>query len=111
MTEMFSEFPYSRLAARAGRGGDIVIGGPLNTFGPAISMARVKNGMTLKDLSLGIGCSSAYLSDVESGERSPFNKHMLRRACNILGLDYETMAQKAIDTCTVKAKWKYFGHD
>lgn len=66
------------------------------TFGQLLRAGRKARGLTLLDAAARLGISSGYLSDVETGNRLPFDDARVERLADLLGLDVRELAAAAL---------------
>jgi transcriptional regulator with XRE-family HTH domain len=59
----------------------------VNEFGKVLRQARLASEKTLENLAKRIGCSIPYLSDVERGNRAPFDAARIHLVAACLGAD------------------------
>ena len=56
-------------------------------FGGYLRAARLKKGLSLKELSTEIGCTGEYLGDIERGRRNPPSTEHIKKLASALGYD------------------------
>lgn len=66
-------------------------------FGEALRQARKSAGFTLQRAADLLGCSVAYLSDVELGHRKPLGSAQIVTLCNKFGIDPKPLMKAAAD--------------
>lgn len=67
----------------------------MTKYGEVIRQARIKKGMTQKELAGVIGQRSQYLADIENGHRDPLDTERTRKlakALNIPAIELQTIA-------------------
>lgn len=71
--------------------------GPMKMFlGTVMHEARVKAGITLRELASKVGCAPSFLSEVENGLRpAPKDEPLLIRIADALGLDASSVKEAA----------------
>jgi transcriptional regulator with XRE-family HTH domain len=63
-------------------------------FGDLVKAARVKTGMTLRELARRIDKSPSYVNDIEYNRRTP-SEQVVRDLCDVLDLDVDVMLAAA----------------
>lgn len=64
-------------------------------FGERLAALRAERGMTLKDLAVRLGVTSAYLSALETGQRGVANRRLLHRLCQTFAIIWDEAEELA----------------
>lgn len=69
----------------------------LVTFGSSLKKIRLSMGLTQEDIANVIGVSIAYVSDIERGQRAPFQDDDIKKLCKKFpdAMNYDEMIQLA----------------
>ena len=61
----------------------------MTPFGERLRALRAERGISLQDMAVGLGVSSAYLSALEHGHRGKPNRRFVHQVCQFLGIIWD----------------------